>query len=86
MFRSFSTRSEPPSALNLGVTISGFFLFLTGALLVIVGFFDIFGNWENLRKVAYVIAGVILYKVGFTMIKHYATLTQKRERRRGFWL
>ncbi len=86
MFRTFSTRSQPPSALSLGVTITGFFLFMTGALLAIVGVFDIFGNWENLGKLAYLLAGVILYKVGFTMIKHYATLSLKRERRRGFWL
>ncbi|NMH60756.1 hypothetical protein [Alteromonas ponticola] len=86
MYRSYSTRSQTPSALNLGVTITGFFLFLTGALLVIIGFFDIFGSWENVRKLAYLLAGAILYKVGLTMIRHYATLTLKRERRRGFWL
>ncbi|MCW8093306.1 hypothetical protein [Alteromonas sp. ASW11-130] len=86
MFRSYSTRSQPPTAMNLGVTIAGFILFLTGTMLVIAGFFDIFDSWENVRKLAYLLAGAILYKVGLTMIRHYATLTLKRERRRGFWL
>lgn len=70
------------TAVSTSATIVGFILFLTGALLLVVGVVDIVAQLENLWKVAYLVGGLLLYKTGVSILRHHATLRTPPERRR----
>lgn len=64
-----------------GLTIMGFLLFLTGAVLFAVGLADLLSHIDNLLTVMLLLGGLMLYKAGRKILQHCATLKVKRERR-----
>ncbi|MEW9797757.1 hypothetical protein [Alteromonas sp. CYL-A6] len=64
-------------------TLFGFLLFLTGAILVLVGMLDILVRIDSLRTALYLVIGLAMYKLGHSILNHFATLRTERERRKS---
>ena len=64
-------------------TIIGFMLFLSGALLLLYALLDIVVRLNSLRTVFYLILGCTMYKVGQSLLNHFATFKVHTERRRA---
>lgn len=74
---------KAPSAVSNSATVVGFLLFFTGVLMVLAALIDIVVRIDSLRTALYLIIGLVMYKVGRTIMHHFATLkTQRKERRR----
>ena len=64
-------------------TIIGFMLFLSGALLLLYALLDIVVRLNSTITVVYLILGCAIYKVGQTLLNHFATFKVHTERRRA---
>ena len=64
-------------------TIAGFLLYLTGAVLVLLGLLDIVIRIDSLKTAVYLVAGLIMYKVGHALLNYYAAFKVHPERRRA---
>lgn len=69
--------------LQISGTIIGFMLFLSGALLLLYALLDIVVRLNSVRTVLYLILGCTMYKVGQTLLNHFATFKVHTERRRA---
>ncbi len=63
-------------------TIIGFMLFLSGALLLFA-LLDIVVRLNSMQTVIYLILGCAMYKVGQSLLNHFATFKVHTERRRA---
>ena len=59
--------------LQISGTIIGFMLFLSGALLLLYALLDIVVRLNSTITVVYLILGCAIYKVGQTLLNHFAT-------------
>ncbi len=64
-------------------TIIGFMLFLSGALLLLYALLDIVVRLNSMQTVIYLIFGCAMYKVGQSLLNHFATFKVHTERRRA---
>ncbi|AFT97323.1 hypothetical protein ALTBGP9_03866 [Alteromonas macleodii] len=64
-------------------TIIGFMLFLSGALLLLYALLDIVVRLKSMQTVIYLILGCAMYKVGQSLLNHFATFKVHTERRRA---
>ena len=64
-------------------TIIGFMLFLSGALLLLYALLDIVVRLKSMQTVVYLILGCAMYKVGQSLLNHFATFKVHTERRRA---
>ncbi|MEE3224225.1 hypothetical protein [Alteromonas macleodii] len=64
-------------------TIIGFMLFLSGALLLLYALLDIVVRLNSMQTVIYLILGCVIYKVGQSLLNHFATFKVHTERRRA---
>ncbi len=64
-------------------TIIGFMLFLSGALLLLYALLDIVVRLKSVQTVIYLILGCAMYKVGQSLLNHFATFKVHTERRRA---
>ena len=64
-------------------TIIGFMLFLSGALLLLYALLDIVVRLNSMQTVIYLILGCAMYKVGQSLLNHFATFKVHTERRRA---
>ena len=64
-------------------TIIGFMLFLSGGLLLLYALLDIVVRLNSTITVVYLILGCAIYKVGQTLLNHFATFKVHTERRRA---
>ena len=69
--------------LQISGTIIGFMLFLSGALLLLYALLDIVVRLNSTITVVYLILGSAIYKVGQTLLNHFATFKVHTERRRA---
>ncbi len=76
------SQRRQPTARATSATIVGFLLFLTGVLLVVVGMIDVLVRIDSLRTALMLLVGMVLYKIGQVILRHYATLKGRKERRR----
>lgn len=74
------SRSDP---LQTSGTIIGFMLFLSGALLLLYALLDIVVRLNSVRTVIYLILACAMYKVGHSLLNHFATFKVHTERRRA---
>ncbi|NOH58624.1 hypothetical protein F0261_11345 [Alteromonas sp. 07-89-2] len=64
-------------------TIIGFMLFLSGGLLLLYALLDIVVRLKSMQTVIYLILGCAMYKVGQSLLNHFATFKVHTERRRA---
>ncbi|NKX04466.1 hypothetical protein HGD86_00260 [Alteromonadaceae bacterium A_SAG5] len=64
-------------------TIIGFMLFLSGGLLLLYALLDIVVRLKSMQTVVYLILGCAMYKVGQSLLNHFATFKVHTERRRA---
>ncbi|WP_018982283.1 hypothetical protein [Salinimonas chungwhensis] len=72
---------KPSVPKKFGLTIVGFLLFMTGAVLLAVGAIEVFKLIEDFATGFFLIGGLFLYKAGRIVLRHCATVRVKRERR-----
>jgi len=78
-----SRRRSGSDPLQTSGTIIGFMLFLSGGLLLLYAFLDIVVRLKSLQTVIYLILSFAMYKVGQTLLNHFATFKVHVERRRA---
>ncbi len=76
-------RRSGKEPLQISGTIIGFMLFLSGGLLLLYALLDIVVRLNSLRTVLYLILGCAMYKVGQSLLNHFATFKVHTERRRA---
>lgn len=77
-------RQKPHNdSLNVSGTILGFIVLLTGGLLLFYAFLDVVVRLESIQTVLYIFAGIAMYKIGQSLLKHFATYKLQTERRRS---
>lgn len=72
---------KPSVSRKNGLTIMGFLLFLTGAVLVTLGTIEVLKHIDEYQTGLFLLGGLVLFKAGHSILKHCATLRVKRERR-----
>lgn len=72
-----------PGACTTSATLAGFVLFLTGVMFVVLGMLDLLVRVDSLRTAMYFVVGYLMYKLGHAILRHFATLSSHRERRRN---
>jgi hypothetical protein len=70
-------------SLNVSGTIFGFIVLLTGGLLLFYAILDVVVRLESVQTVLYIFAGIALYKLGQSLLKHFASFKLHTERRRS---
>lgn len=68
---------------NVSGTIIGFVVLLTGGLLLFYALLDMVVRLQSLQTVCYLIVGAAFYKIGQSVLRHFATFNVVTERRRG---
>ncbi len=63
-------------------TIIGFMLFLSGALLLLYALLDTVVRLNSMQTVIYIFLGCAMYKVGQSLLNHFAAFKVRTERRR----
>ena len=76
-------RRSEQEPLHTSGTIIGFMLFLSGALFLLYALLDIVIRLKSIETVLYLIAGCTMYKIGHSLLNHFATLKVHTERRRA---
>ena len=77
-------RQKPHNdSLNVSGTILGFIVLLTGGLLLFYAFLDVVVRLESIQTVLYIFTGIVMYKMGQSLLKHFATYKLHTERRRS---
>ncbi|WP_394222239.1 hypothetical protein [Alteromonas gracilis] len=76
-------RRSANDPLQTSGTIIGFMLFLSGGMLLLYAFLDIVVRLNSLQTVVYLILSCAMYKVGHSLLNHFATLKVHTERRRA---
>lgn len=70
-------------SLNVSGTILGFMVLLTGGLLLFYAFLDVVVRLESIQTVFFIFAGITMYKIGQSLLKHFASFKLHTERRRS---
>ena len=70
-------------SLNVSGTILGFMVLLTGGLLLFYAFLDVVVRLQSIQTVFFIFAGIAMYKIGQSLLKHFANFKLHTERRRS---
>lgn len=76
-------KDEPSGMVKNSATLAGFLIFLSGCVLVLVAMLDIVVRMDSLKTGAYLIIGVVMFKLGHGILRHFAAFKTQRERRRS---
>ena len=79
----FYRQKTHTDSLNVSGTILGFMVLLTGGLLLFYAFLDVVVRLQSIQTVLFIFAGITMYKIGQSLLKHFASFKLHTERRRS---
>lgn len=75
---------KPTSAVRASFILFGFVMLLTGIVMFFMSAIDVLANLETMQPAVYLLASVVMYKVGWFILQQCATLKRKHSRRKPF--
>lgn len=75
---------KPTSAVRASFILFGFVLLLTGIIMFVMSAIDVLANLATMQPAVYLLASIIMYKVGWFILQQCATLKKKGNRRKPF--